>query len=79
MRELDARPLVVRLEIRWTDIYDGGVVGRPGVVECAIEPVGQRCVIKVDILGVAANSDMWLCALKLAEIVQEVVRERVWV
>lgn len=71
--EFDVLPCVVGLKVRGTNGYGGGVIGRPRRVDEPFEGIRKGGVIESVVLGVAADADVWLCALDIPKILQESV------
>ncbi len=71
MAEADVLPGAVRLKVGRPDGDGGGVVGRAGRVDSAIESEGQGSVVEGVVLGVAADADVGLGAGDAADVVQQ--------
>lgn len=68
MTELGIWPCAVRFEVRGANEDGGGVIGGFFEFEGAIDGCCQARIVQGEVLGIATDSNVWLCSSDLHQI-----------
>lgn len=69
MAEFRVWPSVIRLEVGFSNVDSGGIIGRSGRIDCSVDGCFQARIIESVILSVASYADVRFGACEIAQVV----------